>query len=415
MKALRVTARLLVGVLFIFSGYVKIIDPMGSAIKFDEYFEAFSMHFLAPTSLVFGILLAVAEFVLGLCMFFGLRMKEASWGALLFMIFFTCLTFILAVFNPVEDCGCFGDAIKLTNWETFFKNIVIMPFVIFIFTQRKFYRPFVCCKAEWAIFTGILIFSFGLAIYAYRHLPLIDFMSYKVGSNILEGREMPEDAPAAVYDNTFIYEKDGVKKEFKIDELTDEVLSGWTYVDTKSKLVSEGYTPPTKDFTISNGVGEYITDSILNLPGYMILLTSYEIEKASLKNKGKINNIYNNAYGNYHFMMLSGSAGDLNAEYAAKAAAQYPIYHTDETTIKSMVRSNPGMILLKDASILKKWSYHDIPDMLELDRLIKTESADDIIKQHNLCEKTTTLILALAILLVFGLIIGISRFKKNRL
>ena len=137
MKALRIISRLLIGALFIFSGYVKVIDPMGSAIKFGEYFEAFSMHFLAPTALVFGILLAVAELVLGLCMLFGVRMKEAAWGALLFMILFTCLTFVLSVFNPVEDCVCVGDAIKLTNWQTFFKNLIILPFVRFIFVQRK--------------------------------------------------------------------------------------------------------------------------------------------------------------------------------------------------------------------------------------------------------------------------------------
>lgn len=411
MKALRIIARVLIGALFIFSGYVKLIDPMGSAIKFGDYFEAFSMHFLAPTALVFGILLAVAEVVLGLCMFFGIRMKEAAWGALLFMIFFTGLTFVLAVFNPVEDCGCFGDAIKLTNWETFYKNLIILPFVIFIFWQRRNYKPFTCCKAEWAIFAGMLIFSVGIAVYTYRHLPFIDFMAYSVGSNIQEGQIMPDDAPQAVYDNTFIYEKNGVQEKFKIDNLPD---STWTFVDAETKLISEGYNPPTKDFTISNNNGEYITDSVLELPGWMIFITSYEIDEASTKNADKINDLYNHAYGYYHFLMLSGSADDLNAEYAAKTNAKYPIYHTDETVLKSMVRSNPGIMLLKDATIVKKWSFRDAPDMKEIDHIIKMDGAENTINDYKSCERTTTWLLAIFVAAVMGIIIGFCRYKQKQ-
>ena len=410
MKALRIISRLLIGALFIFSGYVKVIDPMGSAIKFGEYFEAFSMHFLAPTALVFGILLAVAELVLGLCMLFGVRMKEAAWGALLFMIFFTCLTFVLAVFNPVEDCGCFGDAIKLTNWQTFFKNLIILPFVIFIFVQRKKYVSFVCCKAEWAIGFGLGFFSLGLALYTYCHLPLIDFMAYKVGSNIEEGRHYPEDAPQDVYDNTFIYEKDGAQQEFKIDNLPD---STWTFVDTKTVLISEGYVPPTKDFVISNSNGEYATDSVLALPGYMVFITSYNTLDASAKNADKINTMYSYAQQNgIHFMMLSGSTEEDNADYVARTSAQYPVYYTDETVIKSMVRSNPGIMLLKDATILKKWSFSDAPDIPEFEKFI-TDDTQTIIDKHNACEKATTLWLAIAVLIIMGSIIGFVKFRKK--
>lgn len=411
MKMLRIVARLLIGVFFIFSGYVKVIDPIGSAIKFGEYFEAFSMHFLIPTSLVFGILLAVAELGLGLCMLFGVRMKEASWGALLFMLFFTGLTFVLAVFNPVEDCGCFGDAIKLTNWQTFFKNLIILPFVLFIFFQRKLYRPFVCCKVEWAIATGVVLFSLGLSIYSYRHLPLIDFMAYKVGVNIPEAMAMPEDAPLPVYDNTFIYEKGGVKQEFKIDNLPD---STWTFVDTKTKLISQGYVPPAKDFTITNINNEYVTDSVLTLSGYMIFITSDNINNANLKNIERINTLA--AYSkqnNIHLMLLSGSFHDDNVKFTGQMSTDYPTFHTDETVLKSMVRSNPGMMLLKDATILKKWNNNDLPTVAELEKLLSANPTD-IISQHKACERNTTIILGLAVLFVFSIIIGYTRFKQKK-
>ncbi|MDR2652447.1 MAG: DoxX family protein, partial [Prevotellaceae bacterium] len=188
---LRTLTRIAIGLLFIFSGYVKAIDPIGSEIKFGEYFEAFGMSALEPGALFFGILLATVELITGLCFLFGLRMKLAALGAILFMTFMTILTLVLAITNAVQDCGCFGDAIKLTNWQTFYKNLIIMPFVIYAFIERKKYRQIFENKIEWIIAISLLIASTGISIYTYRHLPFIDFMAYKAGVNIPEGMIIP--------------------------------------------------------------------------------------------------------------------------------------------------------------------------------------------------------------------------------
>lgn len=397
MKVLRIISRIFIGLVFIFSGYVKVIDPVGSGIKFGEYFEAFGMHALVPASLVFGIMLAVVELVIGICMLFGIKVKLVSWATLAFMIFFTILTFVLAVFNPVSDCGCFGDAIKLTNWETFYKNLVLLPFTIFIFIQRKQYKSYLPDKTEWILLAILVAFSTGIAVYSYRHLPLIDFMAYKVGSNIQEGRMIPEGAPEAVFDNTFIYEKDGKKEQFKIENLPD---STWTFVDAESILISEGYVPPTSDFSITDKNGDFVTDEILELPGYMIFIVSTDITDINRKEMAEINKLheYSKAH-DIHFMMLTSSAPD-DIE-ATLSGTGIDFYFTDATVLKSMIRSNPGVMLLQNATILKKWSNHDIPAVEEQEAIIK-EDTDAVISGHNNREKRTTIVLSLILLCVLG-------------
>lgn len=408
MKMLRIISRVLIGLIFVFSGYVKVIDPVGSGIKFGEYFEAFHMHALAPASLVFGVMLAVVELVIGICLLFGIKVKLISWATLAFMIFFTVLTFILAVFNPVSDCGCFGDAIKLTNWETFYKNLIILPFTIFIFVQRSNYKSYFSDKTEWMLLVILVIFSTGIAVYAYRHLPLIDFMAYKVGSNIQEGRNIPEGAPEAVFDNTFIYEKDGKQDRFKIDNLPD---STWTFVDTETVLISEGYVPPTSDFTITDKHGDFITDEILELPGYMVFIISTDITKVNRKEMAEINSLhtYCKAHG-IHYMVLSSSGYDDIETTLSKTGTGIDIYFTDATVLKSMIRSNPGVMLLKDATILKKWSNHDIPSVEEFEQIIK-EDMSVVISGSNSREKWTTILLSLVILCILGVFAFMTKKK----
>ncbi|MDR2919433.1 MAG: DoxX family protein [Tannerella sp.] len=397
MKVLRIISRVFIGLIFIFSGYVKVIDPVGSAIKFGEYFEAFHMNALAPASLPFGIMLAVVELVIGICMLFGIKVKLVSWATLAFMIFFTILTFVLAVFNPVSDCGCFGDAIKLTNWETFYKNLILLPFTIFIFIQRKQYKSYLQDKTEWILLAILVAFSTGIAVYSYRHLPLIDFMAYKVGSNIQEGRIVPEGAPEAVFDNTFIYEKDGKKEQFKIENLPD---STWTFVDAESILISEGYIPPTSDFSITDTNGDFVTDEILELPGYMVFIVSTDITDINRKEMAEINKLHEYSKAkDIHFMMLTSSAPD-DIE-AVLAGTGIDFYFTDATVLKSMIRSNLGVMLLQGATILKKWSNHDIPATDELEAIIK-EDTNAVISGHNNREKRTTILLSLILLCILG-------------
>ncbi|MDR0386189.1 MAG: DoxX family protein [Prevotellaceae bacterium] len=398
---LRTVVRIAVGLLFIFSGYVKAIDPIGSEIKFGEYFEAFGMSALEPAALVFGILLAAAELIIGLCFFFGLRMKLASLGAILFMVFMTGLTLILAITDAVQDCGCFGDAIKLTNWQTFYKNLIIMPFVIYAFIERKNYRQIFDNRTEWIIAIILFFASSSISIYAYRHLPLIDFMAYKAGVNIPEGMIIPEGAPSDIYEESkFIYEKDGQRKIFTLENLPD---STWKYIDSPApKLLKKGYVPPTKDFSITSiETRESVHENIFAQGGYLFFITSANIIDAKLKNPDILNDLYKYSAGNnINFIMLSGSSEQANLEYRQKYGAEYSIYSTDATVLKSMVRSNPGIMLLKDNIILKKWNIGDAPSVDELKTLL-SENPEDIIAGVYARSKRTTVLFACMVFVLF--------------
>lgn len=408
---IRTVVRIAIGILFIFSGYVKAIDPIGSAIKFGEYFEAFGMHFLEPGALVFGILLAVLELMIGLCFLLGLQMKLASLGALLFMAFMTILTLVLAITDAVEDCGCFGDAIKLDNWQTFYKNLIIDPFVIYAFIERKKFKKILCCKAEWGVIALLLIGSVGISVYTYRHLPFIDFMAYKVGVNIPEAMIMPEDAPQDVYeDGTFIYEKNGEKKTFTLDNLPD---STWTFVDAPTpKLLKKGYVPPAQGFTIAQDNVD-IHEEIFEVGGYLVFINADDMNKAKTHKAAMLNDLYDYSSENgVNFMMLSGSSETLDQAYAQKTGAEYPIYFTDATILKSMVRSNPGMMLLKDNTILKKWNYNDLPTVDEFKKVLN-EDPGKIIDKHyrNMSIINYTL---LFIVIALFIVLSLKAIRNNK-
>jgi uncharacterized membrane protein YphA (DoxX/SURF4 family) len=399
--------------LFIFSGYVKAVDPIGSEIKFGEYFEAFGMSALEPGALVFGILLSTVELIIGLCFLFGLKMKLASLGAVLFMIFMTVLTLILAITDAVQDCGCFGDAIKLSNWQTFYKNLIILPFVTYAFIERRNYRQIFDCKREWIIATVLFLASSGISIYAYRHLPFIDFMAYKAGANIPEGMTVPEGAQPDVYeDGTYIYEKDGKKESFTLDNLPDDT---WKFVEASTpKLLKKGYVPPTKDFSITSlETGEILHDDIFAQDGYLIFITSADVNKASLKNSDVLNDLYKYSLdNNIRFIMLSGSSEQANRLYLQNAKAEYPVYSTDATVLKSMVRSNPGIMLLKDNVILRKWNIGDAPAVGEL-KSLTSMNPDEIIAGSGSFGKWTTVLLACSALVLFVLFSIRSFRNKN--
>ena len=217
MKSIRIFARIIAGSVFIFSGFVKGIDLAGSTIKFGEYFQAFHMDFLHSLSFPLAFLFPAAEFLIGVSLLFALKPRIGTWGFLLFMSLFTPLTLILAVFNPVRDCGCFGDAILLTNWQTFFKNLILLTLAIYLFIERgKLSGRFTAFTQWMLLFFYFLIFT-GLSVYSYEHLPLFDFRPYKTGTHIPDKMIIPEGAPQDQYKTILIYEKNGIKKEFSMD------------------------------------------------------------------------------------------------------------------------------------------------------------------------------------------------------
>ena len=353
--------RVLLGFLFIFSGFVKAVDPLGSAYKFQEYFIAFGMPFMEPLTLPASFILSAFEFSLGVCILLGAYRKVTSFFTLAFMLVMTFLTLYSAITNPVTDCGCFGDALILTNWETFFKNIFLLAGAIVIFIWNKYITPVFTPKTTWLGVLYSYIFIFGISFYCYLNLPILDFRPYKIGANIPQLMEIPEGAPHDQYKKTYIYEKDGVKKEYTIDNYPAND-SSWVFVDAETKLVKKGYVPPIHDFTITTLYGSDITDIVLADTSYTFLLISPKFEKANDTDVDKINEIFDySQIFDYQFYSLTASGTEEIFEWIEDVGADYPVCTTDETTLKTIIRSNPGLLLLKSGTVINKWHHRNIP------------------------------------------------------
>lgn len=377
------TCRFLLATLFIFSGFVKAVDPLGSFYKIQDYLAAFGIISWFPTylPLLFAIILSSAEFCVGVFLFFGVRRKIASTLALLLMSVMTPLTLYLALANPVSDCGCFGDAWVLTNWQTFGKNIVLLIAAIAVFRERKLMFRFVMLKIEWMVSLYTLLFVFALSFYCLEYLPVLDFRPYKIGADIKAGMEIPEGAKPSVFESRFVLEKDGRQQEFTLDNYPD---STWTFVETRTVLKEKGYEPPIHDFSmISLGTGEDITDSVLTDKGYTFLLVAHRIEEADDSNIDLINEIYDYSVEHgYGFYALTSSPDEEIEMWRERTGAEYPFCQMDDITLKTIIRSNPGLLLIKDGTILNKWSDNQLPDEYVLnDSLDKLELGQQ--KQEN--------------------------------
>ncbi len=363
-KNLLIVARILLGTVFIFSGFVKGVDPMGSTYKFIDYFTAFGMSSLSPLAFPLAVLLNAAEFTMGLALVLGTRMREASWAVLLFMGFFTILTLILALTNAVSDCGCFGDALVLTNWETFYKNVILMALAVVIFLNRNKYTPVYASAAEWAWLAAGALFIAGITVYSCRHLPILDFRPYSVGTDIIRGMTVPEGMPADKFHTILYYEKDGVVKEFSEEDYPWNDTT-WVWKDSKTELVEKGYTPPIHDFSIVTLAGTDITDDVLYNEGYIMLLIAHRLEKADKAALIETNRLAQYFRGNgYGFYCLT-STGITEIE-TFKTELDFDFCHTDDITFKTIIRSNPGFVLLKEGTIIGKWHYNDMPETKSL-------------------------------------------------
>lgn len=365
MKTLNTISRFIVGAVFVFSGFVKAVDPLGSAYKFTDYFEAFGMEFFSFFALPLAILLSSLEFVIGVSLLFSTRKKLTVYALLIFMSFFTILTFILAIFNPVTDCGCFGDALIMTNWQTFYKNLFLMVFVIILLFNKDKFEISWSINKQWFLVSTPLVFSVLLSVYCYNNLPIIDFRPYTIGTYIPEKMIAPPDAPKAEYETILVYQKDGVEKEFTLSNLPD---STWEWVSTNNKLIAEGYVPPIHDFTITTSLDDDITEVILNDTKFTFLLIAYDLKKTSTKNIQDINRLAEFVLesGKCNFICLTSSAEAEVNEFKEKTQAPYMFFNTDEITLKTIIRSNPGLVLLKKGVIIGKWHHNNIPTSEEI-------------------------------------------------
>ncbi len=394
MISIKIISRYISGLVFIFSGLVKGIDPMGSMYKFIDYFTAFHLDALEPLAYLLGVILCTSEVIIGFAILTGIRMRLTAWGLLIFMLGFTPLTLYLAIGNPVADCGCFGDAIHLTNWQTFYKNIIISVFVIIVFVNRKKYKTLSSASIEW---TAIIIITAAFILftqYNYRHLPLVDFRPYKTGTNIPENMIIPEVAPTDEYETTLIYEKDGEQKEFFLDNYPSDDTT-WAFIDSKTKLIKAGYKPPIYDFSLITPEGQDLTDIILSDTGFNFLMLSIEFSEAEqeLIEKGIEAGLecMNKGIG---FYILTSSAPEMIDSYSQ----DFNVLYVDETTMKTIIRSNPGFMVMKEGIITNKWAGRDLPGEDELPEII-TDSFP--VRGNN---GTTVLIIIMAGILLISLI-----------
>lgn len=408
--------RFILSATFIFSGFVKSVDPLGTQYKIEDYLEAFHLSAIVPDimPLTVSIFLGLLEFTLGVFLLFGIRRHTSSILTLLLMLFMTPLTLYLAIANPVSDCGCFGDAVVISNWATFWKNIVLLIAAISVFRWRAMLIRLVSEKSQWLISIYTIIYILGISTYCLYYLPLFDFRPYHIGANILKGMEIPEGAKPNSYESFFILEKDGVRKEFTLDNYPD---STWTFIDTHTVLKEKGYEPPIHDFSIVRAEdGEDITQTILENPGYTFLLIAHQIEEASDSSIDLVNEIYDYSIENqYGFYCLTASSDESIEQWKDRTGAEYPFCLTDGITLKTIVRSNPGLVLLKNGTIYGKWSYNDLPDEFVLSAPLEQLKIGQLHTSGHIHTTTrVTLWFILPLLAFTGLDLLLNRRKKER-
>lgn len=368
--------RLFVGLLFIFSGLVKANDPLGFGYKLQEYFEVFHTTFLNDYAAAISILICALEIILGIALLVGYRALQVSWGLLLLILFFTFLTFWSAAFDVVKSCGCFGDAIPLTPWQSFLKDLVLLALIAFIFIKRKYIQPLFSYKGVMNTFmVAAVIFSFGVGIYTYNYLPFVDFLPYQVGANLPENMRIPPGAPKDEYVITYSLKH---KKSGETQKMTDKEYlkteiwkdANWEIVgEPQNQLLKKGYEPKIRDLIIADSQGTDYTSEIIENPYYNLIVVAYNLDKANDNGMGNINAIAANAADNYNVrtVLLTSNTSESAEVYRKKHKLIMEIFNADAVPLKSMVRSNPGLLLLKNGVVINKWHFHTLPTYDELE------------------------------------------------
>jgi uncharacterized membrane protein YphA (DoxX/SURF4 family) len=365
MKIITHIIRFLVGALFIISGLIKLNDPIGFSFKLEEYFEAnvLDIPFLVPFALEVALFVVIFEVLLGVLLLLGFYKKQTLWSLLLMIVFFTFLTFYSAYFNKVTDCGCFGDAVKLTPWESFTKDIILLVLIIWLFMQQKFVKPVFSTKINGSISLISLVLCCLMGYYVLNHLPIKDFRAYKVGSNILAGMQIPDDAEKSVFDMVFIYKIDGVDTEIPYDDvMAGKIPENAEFVDRKDKLITQGYIPPVHDFTLELDGNDY-TEEILNMPK-VVFFVAYDLSKASPAGLKKLEKMHQEALAkNYFVIGLTASVQDKIVEIKSQYNQTFDYYFCDTTTLKTIERANPSIVVLENGTIVQKKHYNDIDEI----------------------------------------------------
>ncbi len=355
---------------FIFSAVVKLVDPVGFSIKLNDYFDVFHVSFFKPFSLFLSFAILILEFVIGILLLFNI-FKRTCYALLMgTIIFFTFLTGVSAIFNVVQDCGCFGDFLKISPWTSFIKDIVLLIMSSYIVRQQKHFSSFFQ-NSQWAYITaGLAIFvSFAFEAHNYFHLPIWDFRPYKVGTYIPDA--MVEIQPP-VYENQLIYKNKntGEEKTF-IDEFPDG--DEWEFVDRKQIVLEKGIPAPIHDFILTSNEGEDLTSQILDFEKPILLFVINDLDKVKNHGVEALKSFINQSdqTNEINYAFLSSSSDEQLELWKSEQGLIGTNLAGDETMLKTMIRSNPGVVLLRKGTIMGKWNFRDFPTYEKLEARLK--------------------------------------------
>ena len=356
-------SRIFVGILFIISGLIKLNDPIGFSYKLAEYFgePVFNIPFLVPAALSLALFLVITEVILGVMLLIGYKSTFTIWSLLLMIVFFTFLTFYSAYFDVVKDCGCFGDALKLTPWESFTKDVVLLVFIVILFLNKKLIQPLFEKSVQNVITYASIVLCMFMAVWVLNHLPIIDFRPFKVGNNIQKGMEIPEGAPKSVVAMTFIYKVNGVDTEFSEDDLMN-LPDGAEFVDRKDKVITEGYIPPIHDFTMMKDDSDY-KDELLLEPK-LLMIISYDLTIAEVGGMEKMEKLNQDAKAKgYKVIGMTNSSLEEIQKAQKKYGLTFDYYTCDAIALKTIERANPSIVILDKGTIKQKVHHNDIEDL----------------------------------------------------
>ena len=376
-KVITNVCRALLAVTFVLSGYVKAVDPLGSLYKLQDYLAAAGLGGCLPDWLLLAAAVGLAslEFVMGVFLTFSIHRRIVTRLATVFMAVMTVITVWIYLYEPVKDCGCFGDALTLSNGATLLKNIVLLACAALVARYHGDIVRLISLSNQWIVSNYAVLYVLATCIYSLYALPPFDFRPYHVGADIRKGMEMPEDAEQPQFETTFIMRKDGVTKEFTLDDYPD---STWEHVETRTIQTSKGYEPPIHDFIVTDdNTGEDITEALLARRGATLMLVSPSLKVADDSNFGDIDRAYEWACEHHvPFCCLTASADGDRAVWRDLTGAEYPFYTVDETTLKTIIRSNPGLLMLKNGVVMGKWSHNLLPDEKTLTALADAEARE---------------------------------------
>ena len=368
-------SRAVVGLLFIFSGLIKANDPLGFGYKLQEYFEVFHISFFNDYAPAIAILLCTLEIVLGALLLLGFWARQVAWGILVLIVFFTFLTFYSAFFEVVTSCGCFGDAIPLTPWQSFSKDLILLALIIVIFRQHEHIQPIVASNRAQDLISGFIVFvSLGFGLYTYNFQPIIDFLPYKIGNNIPSLMVVPPGAPLDVYQITYKMKnkKSGEEKTLTDKEYIKTAIwkdTDWEIVgEPVNKLLKKGYDVKIKDLKITDSQGTDYNKEILENPYYNLIVVAYDLNKANKSGMGDLNALAMNSAENFNIrtVLLTSNSAQSAEEFSNQNKLIMEIFYADGIPLKSMVRANPGLLLLKNGTVINKWHFHNLPSYNEL-------------------------------------------------